>query len=510
MEAATPPADAPSGKMDTRTPKGDFKLGALVASLFVLLIACSGCYLIRPSNGAGQTRFSGTRKVEPSSVAVDPGFRIEAVATGLTFPTGVTFDDRNNPCVVESGYAYGEKWTKPRLLRIEGNGQITEIAGGGRNGPWTGVTFDNGNFYIAEGGELEGGRILRISADGKTTTLISNLPSFGDHHTDGPVMGPDGWLYFGQGTASNAGIVGEDNAKFGWLKRHPEFHDIPGQDVVLAGRNVTTKDFIGNRGKVQTGAYLPFGTPSTPGETIKGQTVCSGSVLRIRPDGGEPQLVAWGLRNPFGLAFLGDRLFVTDNGYDERGSRPVWGAPDFLWSIDKGAWYGWPDFCGGIPVTDKRFKTKGGFVIQNHPSRPPRPVATFAVHSSADGFDFSRNAAFGFPGQAFVALFGDEAPAVGKVLDPVGAKVVRVNIENGLIEDFAVNKGKKNGPGSRVGGGGLERPVAARFNAAGDALYVVDFGIMTHDKKGAHPVPGSGVLWRIGSSGTPTMTGRLR
>ena len=37
--------------------------------------------------------------------------------------------------------------------------------------------------------------------------LVSNLPSFGDHHTDGPVIGPDGWLYFGQGTASNAGIV---------------------------------------------------------------------------------------------------------------------------------------------------------------------------------------------------------------------------------------------------------------------------------------------------------------
>src|SRR3954462_11130110 len=101
IEAATRLADARSGKMETRTPKGGFKLGALVASFFVLLIACSGCYLIRPSSGAGQTKFSGTRKIEPSSVAVDPGFRIEAVATGLTFPTGVTFDDRNNPCVVE-------------------------------------------------------------------------------------------------------------------------------------------------------------------------------------------------------------------------------------------------------------------------------------------------------------------------------------------------------------------------------------------------------------------------
>src|ERR1041385_3211798 len=471
---------------------------SLILPLALGLLA-TGCYIIRPSRGAGQTTFSGSRKIDPGAVALPAGFHIESAGNGLTFPTGVTFDDQNRPCVVESGYAYGEVWMKPRLLRVENDGRFAEIAAGGRNGPWTGVTFHNGNFYVAEGGELEGGRILSISPDGKITPLISGLPSLGDHHTDGAVVGPDGWLYFGQGTASNAGIAGEDNAKFGWLRRHPEFHDIPGQDIVLTGHNVTTKDFIGHKGKVTTGAFLPFGTPSTPGQAIKGQVVCSGSVLRISPAGGEPELVAWGLRNPFGLAFLGQQLFVTDNGYDDRGSRPVWGAPDFLWSIQKGIWYGWPDFCGGIPVTDKRFKTKGGFVIQNHPDRPPRPVATFAVHSSADGFDFCRNPAFGYAGQAFVALFGDEAPAVGKVLNPVGAKVVRVDLTNGEIEGFAANKGPKNGPATKVGGGGLERPVAVRFNPSGDALYVVDFGVMTHDKKGAHPVPGTGVLWRIDS-----------
>jgi len=464
---------------------------------------------LRPSNGGGQTKFSGERHIDPSAVAVLPQFRINAVATGLTFPTGVTFDDNNRPCIVESGYAYGEVWTKPRLLRLNGE-RLEEIAAGGRNGPWTGVTFANGNFYVAEGGELEGGRILRISPDGKITVLLSGLPSFGDHHTDGPIMGPDGWLYFGQGTASNSGIVGEDNAKFGWLKRHPDFHDVPGQDVVLTGRNVTTKDFVGGRGKVETGAFLPFGTPSRAGQLIKGQVPCSGAVMRIRPDGGQPELVAWGMRNPFGLAFLGEQLFVTDNGYDERGSRPVWGAPDLLWKVEKGTWYGWPDFCGGVPLTNKRFRTKDGFVIQDHPNRPPSPVATFAVHASADGFDFSRNAAFGYQGQAFVALFGDEAPAVGKILNPVGAKVIRVNLEDGVIEDFAVNRGSKNGPASKVGGGGLERPVAARFNPAGDALFVVDFGVMTHEKKGAKPVKGTGVLWRIAPIGNPGTTAQLR
>jgi len=65
-----------------------------------------------------------------------------------------------------------------------------------------------------------------------------------------------------------------------------------------------------------------------------------------------------------------------------------------------------------------------------------------------------------------------------------------------VIEDFAVNRGKTNGPASRLGTGGLERPVAVRFDPAGTSLYVVDFGVMT---MGASPQPrtGTGVLWRI-------------
>ena len=38
------------------------------------------------------------------------------------------------------------------------------------------------------------------------------------------------------------------------------------------------------------------------------------------------------------------------------------------------------------------------------------------VHASAGGLDFSVNAEFGHRGRAFVALFGDMSPPVGKVL----------------------------------------------------------------------------------------------
>jgi len=143
------------------------------------------------------------------------------VASGLTCPTGVAFDEEGRPYVTEAGYSYGEVWTTPRLLRIEPDGGVTTVAVGSRNGPWNGVAYYDGAFYVAEGGELEGGAILRIMPDGEVARLIADLPSRGDHHTNGPVIGPDGWLYFGQGTATNSGIVGEDNARMGWLGRFP-------------------------------------------------------------------------------------------------------------------------------------------------------------------------------------------------------------------------------------------------------------------------------------------------
>ena len=74
--------------------------------------------------------------------------------------------------------------------------------------------------------------------------------------------------------------------------------------------------------------------------------------MRCDPDGSNLELVAWGLRNPYGLAFLPDgRLLALDLGINDRGSRPVGDAPSCLYEIRAGSWYGWPDFAAGVPVT---------------------------------------------------------------------------------------------------------------------------------------------------------------
>ena len=441
--------------------------------------------------------YSGPRRVDPQDIELPPGYAIAVVAKGLTFPTGITFDDLGRPHVVEAGYGPVDAWAEPRLLRIEPN-NTTVVSQGQRNGPWNGVVFGDGKFYIAEGGLLKGGRLLQVGRDGKVKILVHGLPTRGDHQTTGPALGPDGAVYFGVGTATNAGVVGPDNFLAGWLPRFPTVADVPCRDVALTGRNFTSADVLGpGKGETQTGAFRPFGSVSYAGEYATARPLCNGALMRITSSG-DVELVATGLRNPFGLAFDPEgRLFVTNQGYDVRGSRATKAAGDHLWQVRNGAWYGWPDLgAQGEPA--------GEALLSSHPGSVPAPAAFLGVQSSPGGFDFSTSEYFGHVGEAFVALAGDRVAPTGKRRrEPAGFRIVRVDVKSGRVEDFATNRA--GGPASKNRGGGLERPIAVRFSQHGQALYVVDYGVMLLDENGAYAQRGTGVVWRITRTAPPPL-----
>jgi glucose/arabinose dehydrogenase len=375
-------------------------------------------------------------------------------------------------------------------------------------GAVTGAAFVDGAWVVTNTDQ-----VVRLEADGSATVLVDGLPGRGDHQVNHPVVGPDGKLYFGVGTVTNTGVVGSDNAAYGWLRDNPDAHDVPARDIVLAGRNFEDRDVLGDTGDlahvVRTGAFVPFGTETVPGQVISGSVKASGAVLRCNADGTELEVVAWGLRNPYGLAFAPDgTLYATEHGSDARSARQIIGDFDDLYRIEEGRWYGWPDFASGIRLDDARWGDGGSGrepVLAEFPEpQPPMPLVSFVPHAAANGLGISPGGLFGFEGQAFVALFGDLAPMTTPRLGtPVGFKVVRVDLERREIVDFAVNR--IQGPASKLPHDGFERPSHCTFGPDG-ALYVTDFGEIdiAPERAGIRVQAGSGSVWRISRvPGTP-------
>ena len=190
---------------------------------------------------------------------------------------------------------------------------------------------------------------------------------------------------------------------------------------------------------VRTGAS-PLGHTTGQGQKIAGELPCNGSIMRVNPDGSGLELVAWGLRNPFGVRFGPDGyLYVTDNGPDQHGSRPF-GGDDLLHRIQPGAWYGWPDYWNGAPVhaDDDARREKVQPLLEQAPARPAKALAALGDHVGATGFDFAP-AAFGFPGQMFIAMWGSGFPATTQESEPAGFNVARFDLTTGKSV-FAANK----------------------------------------------------------------------
>ena len=126
---------------------------------------------------------------------------------------------------------------------------------------------------------------------------------------------------------------------------------------------------------------------------------------------------------------------------------------------------------------------------------------SFTAHAAANGFDFAADERFGFPGDAFVACFGDAAPVTTRRIVPAGFKVVRIDMARRQVVDFAVNR--IAGGASILPHNGFERPVDCRFGPDG-SLYVVDWGEMVPapERGGVEIRLGMGLLWRIRRTAT--------
>ncbi|MBW3651414.1 MAG: PQQ-dependent sugar dehydrogenase [Actinobacteria bacterium] len=412
--------------------------------------------------------------------------RLDVVATGFDFPTSVVLDDQGVVYVAESGLPFAGAQPGGRVWRVGADGD-RELMIGGLRPPVNGIAAYGGDLYLSEGGHPQ--RISRLDQSGALSTVLEGLPGPGNYQLNMVAIGPEGKLYFSQGAMTNTGIVGLDAYELGWLGRLPHAHDVPGYDIVLAESSVETLDPLAEThgARTTTGAFCPFGESAPAGRRLVGQVPATAAIMRCNPDGSDLDLVAWGLRNAYGLRFLPDgRLLAVDQGPDDRGSRPVGNAPDLLFEVRRGAWYGWPDFLGGDPVTDPAYTPTRGpaprFVLANHAELPPPEPALvrFPPHTAAVKLDVAPEAT-PWPGHLVVALFGDEAPMTAPSGPRVGRSVVRVDPSDWSMHPLL------RGP--------LRRPIDVCFDATG-SLYVLDFGEFEMSERGVEAQPGTGVLVR--------------
>ncbi len=340
-------------------------------------------------------RFSIRPGTAPASLVKLPdGFQMQKLVSGLTFVTSMTWDNQGRMYVAEGGGAFLPDPAPARILRIDGNTatEVVNLSSKGIMDTVVGLTWHNGAFYVTHRDADGSGAVSRVTMDGAVTRVLTGIQdSVSEHQVNDIQMGPDGMMYLASGPAFNSGVAGKDVAPF--LKIKPDLRTTACADIVLTGQNyegpdIRTKD--NPTDMALTGAFVPFGTVTTPGQRIQGTNKCGGSILAFDPNNAEATVkpYAWGFRNIIGFAWdnAGD-MYAAVNGYDVRGLRPVADQYDPTYKIQAGKWYGFPDFSAAFePVSDPKFsppdKLKAPVVVNG---QPQGKTIDFVIDHAASG-----------------------------------------------------------------------------------------------------------------------------
>jgi glucose/arabinose dehydrogenase len=190
------------------------------------------------------------------------------------------------------------------------------------------------------------------------------------------------------------------------------------------------------------------------------------AVMQFNRDGTSGRVYARGLRNSVGLAFhpTTGELWATNNDRDNLGDDV---PPERINIVKDGKYYGWPQ-CYLPGQQNPEYAGADCSTVEP-------PAITLQAHSAPLGIAFYTGTAFApdYRGDAFVAYHGSWNRTV-----PTGAKVVRVQVQNGrpvAIDDFIT--GWQLPDGTRWG-----RPVGIVMTSDGALLVSDDMG---------------GKIWRI-------------
>jgi hypothetical protein len=486
-------------------------------------------------------------------------------AAGLDTITSITVDESDNVWVAISGNTFGyppEGVDKPHVKIFDKSGElIRDEVGLGmfKSFALNEIAFceENGRTYV---GDYSYGVWEIDGVEGEPKLIMDEVP-IGDHALGG-ITCRDGWLYYAAGAPTNSGFSDPDihgwtdSVDPYWEARTPAGipplpRDAPCREIVLTGLNI--RDSEGNL----TGAFLPKGTPSEPGQVIPAQTPCGGAVHRARlKDDSSYTTEDWevytmGLRNSSGLAFgpKGSRfenaLAISDNGQNDKGNRRVANGSEKLFiATEQGQDAGFPDKEGLNFVDIKRFGPDTYRGNNYDPTRPNpqlnigevpfvpdlppyrfidhsigvrgtplivanpnpdgyiNPVLEWDTNNPMDGLAWSPGA-FGSTDTLYTAVFGiiDNGP---ESLRPMWPAIVKVEfLEPTGIKWSIFAENMEPGPNAYQeveNRGGFERTNDVEFSRDGKTMYVADYGELYVNYQMESPfytTPESAVVWTI-------------
>ena len=409
------------------------------------------------------TLFSCKDKVsdqEKKEIASTDGNSVETAIGTLDLVAPYSSESVNKPSEVIP-------WPEDKMPKAPEGFTVNRFADSLEHPRWTYVA-PNGDFFVSEANTKNSANQIRLLRDlDKDGTVDEKYVFLEDLNQPFGMLVIDNYFY----VANTDGLYRYPYST-GTTKITSEGEKIV--ELSASGyNNHWTRNIItnANRDKI----YISVGSASNVGEQGMEKEERRANILEVNLDGSGEIIYASGLRNPVGMDWnpTTGELWTAVNERDKLGNNLV---PDYMTSVKKGGWYGWPYSYYG-DIKDPRWKDEPHDSLVQKSIVPDVPLGS---HTASLGLAFYEGDTFPetYKNGAFIGQHGSWNRAVFS-----GYKVVFVPFENGkpqkpqdFLTGFIANE-----EDSKVYG----RPVGVTVSNDGSLLVNDD---------------DAGIIWRVSKS----------
>ncbi|SEO52965.1 Glucose/arabinose dehydrogenase, beta-propeller fold [Flavobacterium sp. CF108] len=340
-------------------------------SLLILMTSCNG----------------QVKKEEKEALAKQPGNVVKTAVGDITLPPPYATESKTNNSKV-IGWPNGVTPKAPEGFTV------TKFADGFENPRWTYIA-PNQDIFVVESG---------------TRSSKNQITVFRDKDKDGKFETRQVFITslnrpFGMLVLKDFFYIANTDGLYRYpYKNNPLKLETKGEKILElpAGgyNNHWTRNLLGSPDGSKI--YVSVGSGSNNAEHGVDKEVRRAGILEINPDGTGEKIYASGLRNPVGMDWnpVNKELWTAVNERDDLGDDLV---PDYITSVKKDGFYGWPySYFGSIP--DPRMKGERKDLVE----KAIVPDVSVGAHTASLGLAFYTKDAFParYKNGAFVGQHG--------------------------------------------------------------------------------------------------------